>query len=63
MQKLATEYGEFACALVNFNLDAAAALYTGKLSEDEGIPTSMSDEQYHLLVVRIQPILGLVDRR
>lgn len=51
MQQIAMEYGEFACALVNFNLDAARALYTGNLSEDENAPTSMSEDQYHMLVV------------
>ena len=30
MQQTAVEYGEFACALVNFNLDAATALYTDR---------------------------------
>lgn len=51
LQRVSVEYGEFACALVNFNLDAATALYTGKLGDDKNAPTSLSNEQYHVLVV------------
>ena len=36
MQQIATEYGEFACALVNFNLDAATALYSVHWQAERG---------------------------